>query len=191
MHQILLRYLIQKQQLWLQGIGLIKMMQLPARYDVANKMMMGPMLRAKVENEPKDYNMQPLIVFLAKQTGTDEETAFEQYQAFCGQTAMQLQQQSVVNWPGLGSITQRGNEYNIKTDKALDAYLPNVAANRVIRQGSSHQIKVGETETTTAQMQAILAHQGTTEQTGRWWLAALFIFLAAGSCIVLRLLGKL
>jgi len=191
MYQTLLQYLIQQQQLWLQGVGHFKLMQLPARYDVANQLMMAPMVRVKIEKAPKEQNLQPLMVFLAKQMGTDEESAFDHYQEFCSEMATQLQEQVAVAWPGLGTLTKMGNEGNIKIDPALDAYLPSVVATRVIRQGSAHQMKVGETETTTAEMQTWLTQQDKVAEKSRWWIGALCIFLAAATLIVLKLTGNL
>jgi hypothetical protein len=193
MFYVLHHYLVQQQQLMVQGVGMLRLMSLPARYDVANQSMMAPMQRVKVEKTtPSNLSMQQLMGFIARQMQISEEDAFEQYSSFCAQVAQTLADTGAVEWPGLGRLNKQGQEVALKLLAEVDAYLPAASAQRVIKQGGSHAMTVGESTTTTTAMQNWIRQKGETP-TGRkigWWAAALLMALATGAAIIMRLLGK-
>jgi hypothetical protein len=104
--------------------------------------------------------------------------------------SLELEEKGEFSWAGLGKLVQiSGSTTGFVPDAALEAYLPQLEAVRVVRTGISHQMLVGDKETNSAEMQQMLLEEEEPYTEGRWWIAALMLGLMATALIVGRLGG--
>src|SRR5690606_19732628 len=91
----------------------------------------------------------------------------------------QVQSGKIVNWNGIGKFHQ-GKDGVVKFDPqpVVVTYEKPVAAEKVIRENSSHQVRVGEDYRTSAQMTEMLFTEDDTPKR-KWWTLPLVLLIIA------------
>ncbi len=191
MFGLLHQYLIEHRQVFLQGMGRMQLLQQPAAYDVANQQLTAPQNIIQFDANAEAGPLQPVMAFIARQLNTTEENAFAVYHSFCLHLQHDLEVNRLVYWDHLGAFQkdETGKAIFVATND-LDDYYEDVPAIRVIRQGATHTLMVGTTETTSTAMKEFLEEQPVVVvPKQRWWLSATAIAVVSVILIVLKKMG--
>ncbi|MCU0396444.1 MAG: hypothetical protein MUF29_11095 [Chitinophagaceae bacterium] len=178
MNNLLQSYLVEFGHLSLAGMGRLETVLVPARYNVAEHRLDPPSGRVNwqpLTGEETD-SLQHLTGFLARALQVTEEEAFDQYRAHCAQMQQKIRNAGELVWPPFGRFLLSANELQFEQADSQPAFAP-LSAERIIHEGVAHQLRVGDNETTTTEMEAFL--NNTEEEKERWWLLPLLIALAA------------
>jgi hypothetical protein len=184
MKALLQEYLVEHHTLPLPGIGVLQAQPQPAIYDVADRSFQQPKLQIDFTafEEGESFPLQHLIGFIAVKKNVAEEDAFEMLQQYASDASAQLHANARLSWLPIGTfIKNNGTDITFQIAELVNGFAP-LDTERVIREGASHNMMVGDTETTTTQMEAYLAE--TEEATDRWWLLPVLIALGAVALIV-------
>jgi hypothetical protein len=182
MNHLLQSYLVENGQLPLAGMGRMEAVLVPARYNVSEHRLDPPAGRLHwfAHKEEELPSLQHLTGFLARALQVSEEEAFDQYNTHCAVMQQTLSKDGVLDWWPLGRFHQADNVLNFEQAAPQAAYAP-IPAERIVREGVAHQLRVGDNETTTTEMEAFLNSEEV--ETERWWLLPLLIALAAVALI--------
>ena len=184
MKQLLQEYLVEHKTLPLPGIGVLQAQPQPALYDVADRSFQPPHVHVDFTPflEGESLPFQHLVGFIAVKQNISEEDAFELLQHYASDAFKQLEAKSQLSWEPVG-IFEKIGESNIsfQASDMITGFTP-IVSDRVIREGASHDMMVGDTATTNIEMEALLAEKE--EATDRWWLLPLLIALGAIALIV-------
>jgi hypothetical protein len=188
MFGVLHQYLIESRQVFLQGVGQLKLVRQHAVYDVTSQQINPPSYNIQFEVDAPPSALQPITTFVAKQLQVPEDKALEMYQSFCQHIKNELENKGAFALFNIGTLTKANNEKPVfEPLVTLQQYHQPVAAVRVIREGASHNMMVGTTETTNHAMRELL--EETTSVRDRWWIGAIILAAASIALIVLRKMG--
>ena len=187
MFPLLHQFIVTHKRLVLPGIGELAFVHTPARLDAASRQLMPPAQTLVLQPAGNNENPRQLYSFLTQKLDTGEEEAYTMFQKFCRQLKLELQAGKFVTWNNLGRFER--NEDGLVTftqERFSNDFLPPVAAERLVHEGSSHAMLVGDTETTTADMQEMLA---TPQRRNRryWWIWAILLGAGAAALIWLKM----
>jgi hypothetical protein len=184
MKALLQEYLVEHQTLPLPGIGVLQAQPQPAIYDVADRSFQQPTLQLDFTGfqEGESLPLQHLVGFIAVKKNVGEEDAFDMLQQYATDASAQLHATARLSWLPIGTFIKNSDtDIAFQTAELVNGFNP-LETDRVIREGASHNIMVGDTATTTTQMEAYLAE--TEEATDRWWLLPVLIALCAVALII-------
>ncbi|HEX4959142.1 MAG TPA: hypothetical protein VFV46_13250 [Lacibacter sp.] len=124
--------------------------------------------------------------WLATELGIRQDEVQNQLQLFIQHFTEALQQQSVV-WAGWGRFYKNGSQITFEAQDSI--YVPAIVkAERVIRKGAEHPVRVGEDERTSTEMEEWL-QTGDAKKKHLWWIIAL-LMSAAGIILAVLFAGK-
>ncbi|HSC52416.1 MAG TPA: hypothetical protein VLC98_02265 [Phnomibacter sp.] len=179
MKALLQEYLVEHQNLPLPGIGVLHASTQPATYHVAERSFLGPEIAFEFAplQDGESISIQQLAGYIAVKKNLSEEDAYESLQAYATTVAKQLEQDDQYSFSPIGTFAKReGTGIVFQPESIITGFTP-VVADRVIREGVAHQMVVGDTATTTTEMEALLSEKE--EATDRWWLLPLGLALGA------------
>jgi hypothetical protein len=184
MKSLLQQYLVEHQTLPLPGIGVLQSHAKPAAYEVVGRSFQPPTVEVNFAPviDGESMPLQHLVGFIAVKKNIAEEKAYELLQQYVIETNLQLKTKSLLSWDPIGSFEQQDDGNKRFSPSIIRTGFSPMVAERVIREGASHEMMVGDKATTTAQMEAYLAE--TEEATDRWWLLPLLIALGAIAIII-------
>jgi hypothetical protein len=180
-------YLLQQHELPIPGVGHLKWEAVPAAYDVADRHFNPPggsWSFATIDESDGALPLQRLTGHLALWQNLSEEEAFEEVQAFGQHVQHQLKATGCASIAGMGSL-QATDQGICFEPNAATVWLAPLAAERVIREGASHQMLVGDQQTTTTEMEAFLAEDENIAA-DRWWVWPAILAAVALALIVWR-----
>ena len=187
MFGLLHQYLVENRSLYLRGTGQLQLIHESAPYDAANQLIQPPHSKIYLQTSEQAGSLQPLMRFLSHHLNMAEENVSSLYESFCNQLQQELEEKQQVHWHNLGLLRKDAvGSLIFQPDSRLSAYNLPVAAERIIRQGATHNMMVGTTETTNTAMIEMLNEQGNQVTRNRWWVAALVIGLASLVLIFLK-----
>ncbi len=139
----------------------------------------------KIEAPVPDIVLQELalpaddfVEFIAAQKGISTNEASELLKAYCdGLKNLDASGENILPHSGKFYVDAEGKLVFKSTDIPKE-YIPAVAADRVLHPVASHNVKVGDKDTTTAEMAAYYADAANAKR-DRWWIWAAAL-LAAG-----------
>ena len=180
MYSLLHQYLIIHKQLDLPGVGLLQVIDVPARYNAAEKKIYAPhpAIRCKAERMEVD-NI--LYSWIAKQLSISVETAQNQFHTFINNILGELAKHNQTTWKGLGIFTKNDTGIiRFAWEKTIQQYLPSITATKIIRNGTSHNLLVGAHEATSIEMEQWLSQDASPlTKKHRWfWVMATVIVVA-------------
>ena len=146
MYGYLYKYLVLHKKLSLPGIGLFATSQVPSRIDFVNKKLYPffPVIRFTQGAAMADKYF---YRFIATGLRIDELEAIQKFNEFLFHIKEQFSINGFVDFPGIGRLTKQfSNTYSFKPANTIQAFYPDVHAERVIRKHTSHTIKIGEDE---------------------------------------------
>lgn len=185
MHFLLHQYLIIHKQLDLPGIGLLQVMDVPARYNAAEKKLYAPhpAIRCKAERMEVDSNV---YNWMATQLATTVEIAQLEFHSFIDSMLSELTKHHQATWKGLGMFTKDDTGIiRFIWQKTIQQYLPSITATKIIRNGTSHKLLVGEKEATNIEVAQWLSPDASSIQKKRWWfwMIVISVVIAIGMVI--------
>ena len=189
MVQAITEFFLDNHEIVLPGIGQLKAVQHPARYDAGQQLMLPPIMSFQwkpAEDEDID-SPQALMAFLSRKFQWSEEESFEAAGVFTGQVRTSIKEQGEWIWPGMGKLVALNNQnVGFVPDGSFQQFFKALPAVRAIHAGRSHQMMVGDKETNTHEMQEALSGEEKSK-VAKWWWPALIVGVLTISLIVARL----
>ncbi len=175
MKEILLKYLLQYQQVGLKGIGFLQLHIRASQTDIVNRRILPPTPAFRFTSDVPVPAEEDQIRYIAKAMQVSEDVAERQFEDFCHTTLEGIKKGIPLVWEGFGAI-KKGIAGDMSFDlssKSIFAFPP-VTAERVIRTNAEHTIQVGDTEKTNTQMVELLGEEAPLRKS-RWWIWALVL----------------
>jgi hypothetical protein len=189
MSNVFAEYLLQQQELPIPGVGLLAWEAVPSAYDVAGRQFTPPGVLwhfTPVEQLDGTLPLQRFTGHVAIWHNLTEEEAFEEVQAFGRRIKTQLETTGIAAIGACGQLQAAEQELKFEPS-ATAVWLAPLPADRVMRKGASHQVLVGDQQTTTAEMEAYLAAADEEPvAVDRWWLWPVILAAIALALIVWR-----
>jgi hypothetical protein len=176
MKEILLKYLLQYQQLGLPGIGFLQVYIRASQTDIVNRRILPPSPAARITPEVPVPAEKDQVRFIARSMQITEDIAERQLGDFCVAALEGIRKGVPLEWEGFGSIRKgiAGDMTFDLTVKNIFAF-PAVAAERVIRTNAEHTIQVGDSEKTNTEMAELLQEEAPAPRASHWWVWALIL----------------
>ena len=188
MKEILLKYLLQFQQLGLPGIGYLQLHIRASQTDIVGKRILPPTPSFRLTTEIPPGVEKDLVRFVSGRMQVLEDVAERQIQDFCTTALDGIKKGVPLEWKGFGSIRKgiAGEMTFELANKSSIFAFPPVPAERVIRTNAEHTILVGDTEKTNTQMSEFLLEDAPAKRS-TWWIWALALFVVAASVLAFYL----
>lgn len=180
-------YLLQHHELPIPGVGHLEWAAAPAAYDVAGRQFTPPSGHwsfTPIEQLDGTLSLQRLTGHVALWQNLTEEEAYDEVQAYGWRIKTQLENTGSAAIGACGRLQAGEPELRFEQSAAV-LWLAPLPAERVIREGASHQMLVGDQQTTTAEMEAYLAEEEPVA-VDRWWLWPAILAAIALALIVWR-----
>jgi hypothetical protein len=177
---LFIEYLSAAKKLPLQGVGALGVKRIAAQLDISERQVISPATSLEFISEVADPGTGEFVAWLASKLGVEISQAELQYHQFINGWISSLQQQKNVSWKGVGGWQINENQSISFTPEMSPAFegLP-VRAEKLIRENSSHQVRVGEEHRSSEEMTALLTAKTKTVSMD-WWLgvSALVLLVA-------------
>jgi hypothetical protein len=185
MKEILLKYLLQFQQLGLPGIGYLQLHIRASQTDIVGKRILPPTPSFRLTGEVPPAAEKDLVRFVSGRMQVLEDVAERQLHDFCTAALEGIKKGVPLEWKGFGSIRKgiAGEMTFELANKSSIFAFPPVPAERVIRTNAEHTILVGDTEKTNTQMSELLLEEAPLKRSSTWWIWALLLFVV-GSVVL-------
>jgi hypothetical protein len=170
MYVELYEYLLLHNNVSVPGLGTFLLERRPAQMDFANKLVHAPVYSLTYKESVEDTTA--LCSWLASYWNISFESASERFETFTGKIK---RLQSLV-WDGVGVITRRPAGIVFTPERPIQA--KPVPAHKVIREKSTHMVRVGEDQRSSAEMESMLQTADTVRKSN-WWVWAMVIGIPA------------
>ncbi|RYG06365.1 MAG: hypothetical protein EOO02_00810 [Chitinophagaceae bacterium] len=169
-------YLHQHHRLSIPGIGTIYIERTPARSDFTNRQILPPGLHYRFDRVFDTPDKQ-LFAFIARENNVADYEAIRMYNDWAADLSAKVKIEEDTQLDGIGLLRRNGNgDIIFEALAPIDAYLTAVSANRILRTNSSHNMLVGDRETTTLEMSGYLNESDKSNNArSNWWIYALII----------------
>ena len=177
------KYFILYKKLSLPGIGWFSAEESAARLDFTEKKLQAP---SQVINFYAQAALPNKIFFqfLSWELAVEETQAIRHFNEFVFDLKDQLNAAGSIALPGIGKLYKNEkNEYQFQPENWMSEYFPDLSAERIIRQGAEHTIRVGEEEKTSAQMHEMLFTEKD-NSTDYWWLYAVILAMLGIAALI-------
>ncbi len=185
MFQLFCKYLILHKKASVPGLGVFFIARTPAKLDFANKIFLAPevQINFKAQAAADDYR---LYTFISREQKIDATEAAVRCNAFVNKLRKNLAENSSLELPGIGVLSQNAEGKIFFKATVLHDYLPPAAAERVIRENSEHHVLVGDSTRTKTQMKEVLADnlQEPSYAKDYWWMFAIALGIIGIATIV-------
>ena len=184
--EVLYAYFIQRKSLSLPGIGTFDMHRISAQTDFANKKMLPPGYAISY-NHHEDAPDKDLFDYVARRNQIADWEAIRAVNDFAIDLKSRLQQGETITWEGIGQLRPgQGREISFEAEMVQYAFNPRVVAQRVIRQGATHAVLVGDREKSREEMTDMLAADNGYVEGSGWWNMVAILAAAAVLIIAIR-----
>ncbi len=182
MKTILQRYLLEKGEVVLPGIGQLQRKYVPAKYDLPEAAFVPPHEEIVFIPGNPGFPSQDLLGELARQMDQSEEEAFEKLQQYALGMQSELDMGKRIDWSPMGTFSSEHGHFSFGKENQNEHFVfPAIAATRLSKT-RVHEITVGDSETTTEKMQEWLNREEA--KPDRWWVWPLVVSVAAVALIV-------
>jgi hypothetical protein len=155
LNDLLKEYLLFKKKLPLAGLGVLYLQREPARFDVGSRQFLPPQHLYEFRNGSVEP-IAELVDWLSLRLGIDTADAISRYQRFCDDAMRTLNQQNTLTWKGWG-VWKKDEQGNLHFNSDGGEWqLAPVVANKIIRDNAEHQIRVGEDNRSSVEMNQLL-----------------------------------
>ncbi len=176
MEAILQHFLVRFRYCPLPGIGQLIIRHQPAVLHFTENMLTAPVDRILLVSEMPDQ--QPLIDWIQSEGGMTAETARQLVGTFA-QSITNLTAHQSITFGVLGAfIKDAAGRIQFNEASMPDVFTPSVALKRVIHPNAIHSVRVGDKESTNAEMTERL-HETVELKKPKWWVAAVLLVLIA------------
>lgn len=156
MYPALYEYLLLHQRLCLPGIGTLVMNRRSARSDFAVRAIHPPQYVLSLDPSVTEPEAS-FFSWLALQLDIPSMEAPERFRSFTDDLRSQLDLGASVRWPRIGTIRRALNgSYALEPEPAVHG-MDEVIAEKVLREKATHSVRVGESERTSGEMEALLS----------------------------------
>ena len=176
MQELLETYLFRNRECLLPGIGVLRIIETPAEYVHSNQHFTAPSSFVSLLKEEKDPGN--IIRYLAQAAHMSTAEAAEKFHQYC-LSIRKLAAGDYVSWPHTGrfAVAEDG-ELTFECISLPAAFFSPAPALRVLRRDVSHDVLVGDTQTTSADMAAYY-NKTETPLHRRWLWGAAVLFIIA------------
>lgn len=167
----LTKYLLQYKQVIIPSVGTIRLVQLPAQLDVADKIIQPPGFSAELKKG--DLVSEHQLNYLAAVLKQEREDIWQEL----AETGLWLKEKihgDGFDWKGIGLLRQNGEALAVPV-----AGLNAIPAERVLREDAAHKLLVGDQQMTSTEMASRKAADGEMVESRR------SIYVVAGWIILL------
>lgn len=165
-------YLVQYRQLYLPGIGTLRLEQAAAELDFGNKEIIAPRQTIQLLAGAQQQERR-LFSWLAAIAETSERDAVIRFNDFIYAFRERIQKGERVDWTGIGQFTKGlAGEIRFETAVKNVPLGQPVTAKKVLREHSAHMVRVGEDHRTAAEMKEWLENE---PEKKSWWLTTAII----------------
>lgn len=161
------------------GIGTLELVNTPANASLADRTIQAPVTAIKLNSNVADTD--ELVTFISKRKGLGNDEANQELISFAKELKT-LTGPEERTLPNLGSFFINSDGSIEFRSSSIFQSQPPVPAEWVIHPAASHNMKVGDMETNSVAMAARLRDRDIKVRS-YWWIAALLVFLTAGSLI--------
>jgi hypothetical protein len=184
MFPLLYKYLMLNDQVCIPGVGRFLKQRQAAAFNFSNKVFEPPIYTISFREEPVSADKK-FYAFVSKEQGIEEVDAVRKFNDFAYEFKHHLTHHNQTQLPGFGLMKRNAaGEIVFEEASLVNNYFPSTAAERIVRENSEHQILVGDTERTNAQMQVLLDDGSEPSVKKRWWIGAAVLALLAIAAIV-------
>ncbi len=178
------KYFILYKKLSLPGIGWFSAEESAARLDFTEKKLQAPSQVVNFYPQAALPN-KVFFQFLSQELAVEETQAIRHFNQFIFDLKDQLSNSGSIALPGIGKLYKNEkNEYEFQSENWMSDYFPDLSAERIIRQGAEHTIRVGEEEKTNTQMHEMLFIEEKNTSTDYWWLYAVILALLGIAALI-------
>ena len=163
MFELLTQYFLQVKKLYVPGTGTFVQEPQNAINDFTSQTVQAPgwntVFTPLKEGEVADNNVknEGLYDWVADKLGLSKDDADVKYNKFSDRLKADLDSGKTINWVGLGSLQKVEKKIEFTPEAAAGMPFTDVSAKKIIRENSSHNVLVGERETTSDAMRTELA----------------------------------
>lgn len=181
MVELIQQYVSAHRQVSIKGWGTLQLVNTTATVDFPNRLLHGPVPTLQFSVSGEDST--PFLHWLAAHLNISSSQAQQMADAFASNFHQSLTPSSPVEWSDwcVFSKTADGS-VQFLPKLQLTAVTAPVTAERVIRKGAGHTVRVGEEEKTNVEMEEYLQAQES-HPVYRWWIAAALLLLLAGAAV--------
>jgi len=181
MEQLMAAYLFSNGHCPLPGIGSLQIHAGSAKIHHANKSIIGPKPEIRLVN--KEENATSFLHYLIRKLNLNEQVVITMVGDFCAK----------INYLEMGEELPLANAgYFIRTKEGAlrfhsavvpVSFFPEMPLERIIQPGTIHQVRVGDTETTSDVMTEYL-NEAPASKKFTWWMAALLLLSLSIALII-------
>lgn len=178
MYLNLYQYLIHNKTLSLPGLGLFTIESIPARTDIASKLIMPPFYSFRFQQESGSLSKR-LFAWLAAKEGISELDAIRKINDLVFDIKSQLSAGKRVIWKGVGILTQGlAGKIEFEAEKKKLEFEHQVTAEKVVRDQYEQTVLVGDREKTVQVSERHTVSQDNLSSKrvdSKWWAFAIVI----------------
>ena len=165
MFQLLSQYFFQVKKLYIPAVGTFLLEPYSAVNDFTSQTVQAPGWTtvftpvkegAVAENSQQNEG---LFDWLADKLNVSKEDAIIKYDEFSDKVKSDLDNGLQINWDGVGVLERVNNRLVFSPELATANVFTGVSAKKIVRENASHNVLVGERETTTGEMRTELTEQ--------------------------------
>jgi hypothetical protein len=163
------------------------MLRISAQVDFASRKMLPPSYTIRFDHR-QDTAQRELFDYVSQRIGSTDLEAIRQVNNHAYELRNLLLNGTPVIWQGFGTILPDvGSGFQFEPERLSYNFIPGVSADRVIRHGTEHAVRVGDQEKSRSEMQEMLTHDGPARRPDNsLHKAALIMALMAISIMILR-----
>ena len=184
MYPLLYKYLILHKKAAIPGIGVFSIKRQPAKFDFSNKIFDAPVFKIDF-NPDAGVADNRLYAFISGEQNIDETQAAKKITDFANSIKGSLAINKTLQLPGLGTLSQNKGGIQFQSAKQLQDYFPDLAAERIARVNTEHNILVGENNHSNIEMKEMLATE-TYKSSSKdyWWMYAIILAVISIAAII-------
>jgi hypothetical protein len=169
--------------LHLPGIGSLIAEPKPALLDFTDRTITAPAYNILFKDEEQSSG-KTFYAFLSNELQLTENAAATVFSAFTDELKQRLTSGDILQLSGIGTLRKESSGEVLFQAEEMPDFFPKLIAERIVRKNTTHTVRVGEDEKTSAEMQTALHHSKSIKKE-RWWVAALVLALAGIIAITL------
>lgn len=184
MQDLIASYLFKNKKCTLPAVGTLSIVDGNAVADYGEMRITAP--SPAIQFIEKEERSNDFVNFIANQKNTTTEEALLKLKEFCRKLRyMDVHTEVSVTGAGKFYINSAGT-LQFKQTKLPEAFIPTVIAERVIHPDDSHDMLVGDKQTTTSVMSEYFNEEEISPR-NRWWLWAIILFILSAAIILFYL----
>ncbi|RZJ78480.1 MAG: hypothetical protein EOO20_27805 [Chryseobacterium sp.] len=182
MKDLIISYLFQYRKCPLPGVGALYIKEEGAKVFHGEKKIASP--KPFIEFTKDEFSTNDLVRYISTQKNISTDTAAAELEAYCASlNKLQPESESLLEDVGSFYVDQDG-KLVFRPIEVPQAFLSTVPAERVVHPNATHEMLVGDKNTTNTVMTEYLT-EPITERASRWWIwAAAFLAIAVTILVV-------